>query len=270
MASHAQAVTGTGGTGADTLTQIGSNITLPAGGPWTIFAIWGNVARVTTIPDQGTGGDLHIDSVSGDLNPDPAPGNYPMIGSCVAQSANSPIVANALNMFPVNWSAPGKAVIRLDYRNLLAITTASAVSAGIIYGDQVPVVKPIPFCDSVSASFASGTEQSLGQITLSEKATRIIGVLADLNKGDAPTAAEAIMGTVRLSSNSMQLTPLVLPFNRAFNASDGTAAGASATPQSSFIPLDIEVIGGAIIDVFATTTQSVTGNADATVFIAYE
>ncbi len=270
MGTHALARTGTGGTTALAQTQIGADITLPAGGPWTIFALWGQVARVSTIPDQGTGGALIIRSLSGDITPDPAPGTYPMIGSPVTESANSAISAVPLNFWMTNITAAGKAVIRLDYLNQLAITTGSIVAVGILFGNEIPQPKPLVFCDGVRTSFASAAEQVVGTITLAEKATKIVGILCDLNKGDVATAGEAIMATVRLDSDDVMLPPAVYPCNRAFNASDGTAVGQSAVAQSQFIPLDIPVAGGARINVFATTTVSVTGNADVQVYIAYE
>ena len=270
MATHAIAVTGTGGTAAGAITQIGSNIVLPAGGPWLIHHIWGQVAKITTVPDEGTGGALIVDSLSGDVTPDPAPGNWPLIGACVSESANCAIAPVPLNLWQVAWEAAGKATMKLSYLNHLAITTAPATLGGIIFGDSVPEAGPMRFCDSVRASFASATEQSIGTIQLAEKATRIIGIMADLNKGDAVTGGEAIAGTIRLDSADVQFPPAQYPMNRAFNASDGTAVGQAATPQSQFIPVDIPVIGGSRVNVFATTTASVTGNADVQVFIAYE
>lgn len=264
------AVTGSGGTAAGATTQIGNNITLPAGGPWTIFGLWGMAAKATTVPNEGAGGALIVNSFSGDISPDPAPGNYPLIGPCASEAANAAISANPLNIWEVNWQAMGKAVVQLSYLNQLAITTASAVAGGIIFGDTVPERRPLVFCDGVRASFASTAEQSIGTVTLSEKATRIVGIFADLNKGDAPTAGQAILGTIRLGSSDVKLPPSQYPMNRCFNASDGTAAGQSSTPQSQFIPVDIPVIGGARIDCFATTTISVTGNADVQIYIAYE
>lgn len=270
MATHALAVTGAGGTAAAAITQIGANLTLPAGGPWIIHDLWGQVVKSTTVPNEGTGGYLIVDSLSGDLNPDPAPGRYPLIGSCISESANAAIAAVPLNLWPVRWEGAGKAVLSLSYQNALAITTASQCAAGIIFGDSIPEKTPLVFCDAVRASFAATAEQTIGTITLAEKATRIVGILADLNKGDAATAGEAIYGTIRLDSDDVRLPPSQYPMNRAYNASDGTAVGQSATPQSQFIPVDIPVTGGARINCFATTPVSVTGNADVQIFIAYE
>ena len=270
MATHGLREFGTGSTTAATKKKIGSTITLPAGGPWTIQYVWGQVATVTAVPDEGTGGILHIDALTGDLTPDPAPGKYPLIGHAISESAASRGGGMPLNLWPVNWQASGKAQIDLSYTNLLAITTAPAVAAGIIFGDSMPEVRPLKFCDVVSTSFASATEQTVGTITLAEKATRLVGVLADLGKGDAITTAEPCMAAIRLDSADIKLPPSQFPCDKAWDSSDGTAVGAAFAPRCDFIPLDISVVGGARIDVFVTSTQSVTGNADIHVYLAYE
>jgi len=270
MSTHGLAVTGTSSTAAATKKQIGSTLTMPAGGPWIIHGLWGQVVKSTTVPDEGTGGILHINALSGDLTPDPAPGKYPLIGSPVSESANSALSSVPLNIWDVRWSAAGKAQIDLAYTNLLAITTASKVAAGILFGDSVPERRPLTFCDVVSSSFASATEQSIGTITLAEKATRIVGILADINHGEASTTAEATLATIRLDSADMKLPPAQYPCCRALNASDGTAVGQSSVAQAQFIPVDIPIIGGSRIDCYATTVISVTGNADVHIYIAYE
>lgn len=270
MATHALAVQGPGGTTALAETQIGADLTMPAGGPWIIHSIWAQVVKATTVPNEGAGGTLHVQALSGDLSPDPAPGKYPLIGPCASESANAAISPVGLNLWPVNWNAAGKAVLSLSYIQQLAITTASEVAAGIIFGDSVPVPVPLTFCDVVRTSWAAATETAVGTVTLAEKATRIVGILADLNKGDAPTAGEEIMATIRLDSADVKLPPAQYPCNRAFNASDGTAVGQAATPLSNFIPVDIPVIGGSRIDIYVTSSISVTGNADVAVYLAYE
>lgn len=270
MGTRAVSVAGTGGTDARAITQIGSNIILPSGGPWTIFKLWGMAARNTAIPDQGSGGELIVNAVSGDLVPDPAPGKFPLIGTPASSSANSTISANPLNLYDVNWQAAGRASISLSYRNQIAMTTGDNIRAGIIFGDTVPEKRPILFCDSVQASFASASEQTIGSITLAEKATKITGILAVLNKADAITVAEPIIGAIRLASSDMLLPPSQYPFNVCFDSADGTLLGSTSIPQSQFIPVDIPITGGAIIDIFATTDVSVTGNADVSVYLAYE
>lgn len=270
MPTHALLQSGTGSTGAATKKIIGANITLPANGPWTIFGLWGQVAKTTTVPAEGTGGQLIIDSISGDLDPDPAPGKYPLVGSPGTSSANSHCACLANNIWPVNWKAAGKSVISLSYLNQLAITTASKVVAGIIFGDKIPERRPLVFSDGVYSSFASTAEQSVGTITISEKASRIVGVCGILRKGDALTTAESIIGHFRLGSNDIKLPPAQYPFSQCYDAGDGTVEGETAMPRVDYIPVDIPVPGGSRIDVFATTIESVTGNADVDIYVAYE
>jgi hypothetical protein len=270
MSTHALLDTGTGSTTAATKKQIGSDITLPAGGPWIIFGLWGQVVKTTTVPSEGTGGQLIIDSLSGDITPDPAPGKYPMKGNPQTSSANCSLAAIALDIYPVLWKAAGKAVIKLSYLNQLAITTASVTAGGILFGDKVPERRPLVFSDGVYSAFASASEQSIGTITLAEKATRIVGILADVTHGDALTTAEELLATIRLTSDDIKLPPAQYPCQRCYDAGDGTVEGETAAPRQDYIPVDIPVQGGARINVYATTTASVTGNAEVNVFIAYE
>lgn len=268
--THGIIRTAAGGTGAGDRTAIGALITLPAGGPFIIHGLWGQVAKRTAVPNEGSGGILELVSVQGDLEPNPAPANFPMIGACTSESANAAISAQPLQVWPVRYTAPGKAQLRLYYTNDQAITTGSRVLAGILFGNEIPVPTPAPFCASILNQWAATAEANFGTITLSEGATRIVGILADCNKADAPTAAEEIAATVRLSSDSVVFQPGEFPCNRAFNSSDGTAVGNATTPMSNIIPLDIPVVGGAIITVYGTSTISVTGNISVRVSIFYE
>lgn len=258
------------GTVIDTRTQIGPDITLPADGPWIIYGIWGQVVKRTTVPDEGTGGIIELISLQGDIEPNPAPSAFPMVGSCVSESAAAAISAVPLNIWPVNYTAPGRASLQLFYTNDQAITTGSRALGGILFGNEIPGPTRGTFCASIVSQHASASENNMGTITLSQNATRIVGILADCNKADAATAGEEIAATIRLSSDSINFQPGEYPCNRAFNASDGTAVGQATTPMSSFIPVDIPVVGGAIITIFDTSTISVTGNISVRVFILYE
>lgn len=268
--THAMANLGSGGTGALASTRIGGLITLPAGGPWTIHDVWGMVAKETSVASEGTGGSLILNSVSGDLNPDPAPGVWPMPGNPQASAAHFSMAALPLNLWQTNISAAGKAVIELRYLQHLAITAASDTAAGIIFGDSIPNSARAPFCDGVRAAFASATETAIGTITLSQKASRIVGVFADLTHGDALTAAEPTLAIIRLASDDVPMPPSQYPCFRCFDSGDGTVEGETAAPQGQFIPVDIPVEAGARIDCFATSSVSVTGNCEVAIYLAYE
>jgi len=270
MSTHAIARQGPASTGAATKIQIGADIIMPAGGPWIIFGLWGQVVKATAVAAEGAGGQLILDSLSGDITPDPAPAKWPVLGNMAGVSANFAGAAVGLNIWPVLWEASGKATLKLSFLNQLASATAPEVACGILFGKNVPEKRPMLFCDSVYSAFASATEQSIGSITLAEKATKITGILADLAKGDAHTVAEEVMATIRLDSADIKFPPAQYPCARAYDSGDGTPAGASASPRADFIPVDIPVVGGARIDVFATSSISVTGNCEVLVYIAYE
>ncbi len=270
MGTHAMAVQGNSAILAAVRTQIGGNLTLPAGGPWTIHGIYSNIVHDNGLAAEGICGQLTIDSASGDIIPDPAPGEYPLIGPQAMFGATLPPAIVPLNIFPVNWSAPGKAVISLWHTLGTAITNAGAVQAGILFGDTVPTVRPLTFCSHIRGNPTLAAETQSGNITLAEKATRIVGVMGVLSKNTAITAAESMMATFRLDSADAKLTPAVFPFNFAMSGLVGADTGQPSIPQSQFIPVDIPVIGGTVISVFVTLQRAVTANVDAHVFIAYE
>lgn len=270
MSSFALARLGTSGTTAGTKAQIGADITFPAGGPWIVNSIWGVNVLDTAVADESSHGIIQIDALSGDISPDPAPGKYPASGisSMASANTNTPIVA--INRYAVNWTASGKAVIALSFINDAALTNAGHSGGGVIFGDAIPTPTPLVFCDAVGATVSLSTETSLGAITLAEKATRIVGILATMHKDAAFSTNEGAVGLIRLDSNDIQLAPSQFPMDVAISAGDGTLAGGQSQPHSPFIPVDIPVVGGAIVNCFATISEAITSGVEVQVFLAYE
>ena len=270
MATHGLLVTGTGGTVAESVTQIGQDITLPAGGPWKIFGIWGMAAQDTAVQSEAISGGIRLDALSGDLTPDPAPGRYPLIGMPSQSGANFGIHSAPLNIWEVDWEASGKAVISLSYINDQGNATAPIVAAGIIFGDAKAETRPLMFCDRVAANLTAATEAAIGTITISEKATKIVGIMAVASKDGAVTADEGMIATIRLDSADIKMPPSQFPTTHSFSAGDGTPAGGTGISQAQFIPLDIPVIGGSRINCFGTLINAVTAGLDVQVYLAYE
>jgi len=268
--THAQLATGAVGAAAGSKTQIGSNITLPAGGPWLIHGIWSQVVMDTAVQSEAVNGNLIVSALSGDLNPDPATGKYPSNNVSAQSAASFGLVSSPLNIYPVNWLAAGKAVISLTYENLSGNATAPIAAAGIIFGDSIPDKSPLVFSDGVGGTLTAAVEASIGSITLAEKATRIVGIMATAMKDGAIVADEGMLAHIRLDSSDVKFSPGQYPCGQAYNACDGTPAGGSGLAQNQFIPLDIPVIGGAIINIFGTLVNAVTNGLDVSVYIAYE
>ncbi len=271
MPTHGQILRTTAGPQtAKTFVNIGTNITLPAGGPWIIFGLWMYALINSALTAEALDGAMKVNAASGDLTPDPAPGIYPVAAHSSPISAAFGPASTPLNIWPVNWSAAGKSVIEIQYAPNNTLTTASQIICGLIYGDAIPETRRLIFCNYVQADFASAVEQAIGTITLAEKATRIVGICGTLGHTAAPAADVPVMGHFRINSEDVKLAPAQFPFNQSISPGEGTIAGAVGIAKTEFIPVDIPVAGGARIDCFAMTVPLVTNSASAAVFIAYE
>ena len=267
-ATHGQIVTLAGGTAAGN-TTIGS-ITLPAGGPWLIHDVHVQAAAATATAGEALIGTIEIDAASGDLTPSPAPALFPCLGSASFLGAVADVSSCPLSLFPVAWSAPGKATLNLIWNNPTTMTVAPIIQAGIMYGKTRPVVTPMPFCDRVRAAVTSAADTSVGTITLAEKAKRIVAICGILTQDGVLTTAEELIGFLRLASDDIELVPAQFPFNQVYSAGLGATIFNGAPSPIRFIPVDIPVPGGARIDCFVDLFTAVTNACEVQIFIGYE
>ena len=270
MSTHAIARQGAGGTAALAKTQIGADIELPAGGPWTIFGLWMQAVKDTAAADESLAGNICIDSYSGDISPDPAPGTFPLPALCNQIGANVGMATCALTIFPVLWSGAGKAILQISYEQQLAQAVGAQCACGIIFGEEVPAPRPIVFCDGVSSTQLATADTAVGTITLSTRASRITGIFADITVDGGLTVDEAFIGIVRLGSADIPLPPAQYPLARAYSAGDGTPVGHMDVGHIAFIPVDIPVVGGARIDTYIDLGIAVTVAATVNIWLAYE
>ncbi len=262
--------TGLTSTNQDADLRLGSIITLPAGGPWIIHQVWGACCVRTPLAGQGFGANLTVDSVAGDINPDPAPAKYPLVGFHSPIGTVVPPKEIAVNMYDVNWTAAGKAQLEVGTSLNRAVTTAGVAAAGIIFSDTIPVRRPLQFVDTVDLAITAAGETDIGEITISEKATKIVGVMGMWQKVTAFTASEPINGFFSIDSNDVKFKPAQFPMTNAIGGGLGAMTGASSLNPANFIPVDIPVIGGSIINLSATLHLANTGNVNAAIYIAYE
>lgn len=257
-----------GGTAAGD-TTIGQ-ITLPAGGPWKIHNIFGLLASSTTTAGEASGGTMRIESVSGDIIPQPSPSRFPLIESGSFLGATSDVSTCPLHIYEVDWEAAGKAVMNMIYRQETTVTVAPQLVLGIAFGKDRPVKSPIIHCDVVRAAVTAAADTSLGTITLAESAKRITGILAMAIQDGVLTTAEELIGFCRLASDDIDFTPMQVPFANAFGAGLGATIAAGHPAYRQFIPVDIPVLGGARINCFVDLNTAVTNAAEIQLFIAYE
>jgi len=108
---------------------------------------------------------------------------------------------------------------------------------------------------------ASGTtatgdtvETSIGTITITQKASRIVAVWAYAMAGAIMTSAESITGIVRFASADLSLAPLSFPLHL-INILTSGAIGFN--PQ--FIPVNLPSQGNPIVEGFVTMDMAQTG-----------
>lgn len=266
--THMALVTGAGQTAAGDVTV--GTITLPAGGPWKIHNIFGLLSRATATAGEMNGGIMRLDSVSGDIVPQPAPARFPLIESPSFLGTVAEAPCCPLHIYDVDYTAAGKAVMNMVYRQETAVTVAPQLVLGICFGKDRPVTSPIVQCDMVRAQVTSAADTALGTITLAESAKRITGFLAMATQDNVITAGEELIGFCRLASDDIDLTPMQIPFCNAYGAGLGTAFLPLGPTYRQFIPVDIPVLGGARINAFVDLNTAVTNAAEIQLFVAYE
>ena len=265
--THSAVIASAGQTAAGSV-SLGS-ITLPAGGPWKIHNLFGQVVRATATAGEINGGYFEIQTGSGDIVPQPAPARFPLNESGSFLGATADASMCPLHIYDVDYDAAGKAVINFFYVQATAVTAAPQLVVGVMFGKEAPVIMPAQRCDIVRAAITAATETAVGTITLAETASMITGICVTAVQDNVLVAGEELIGFVRGASDDIDLTPFQIPFANAFGAGLGaTIAGASGMTEY-FIPLAIPIIGGARINFTCDLNTAVTNAAEIQVALAY-
>ena len=246
------------------------DITLPAGGPWKIWGVFAQAVRATATAGESIGGHFRIEAASGDVVPNPAPSRFPVPQCGSFLGLTESVQVCPLVIWPVAWEAPGKAIIGIFYNEPTAVTVASQVVAGYLYGLGRPMERPIRFIDRVRATVTSAARTSIGTITLPEKATRISYIGGTMVQDGVLTAGEELIGFFDISSDDVDLVPMQFPASAVYGAGLGATVGNMISQEPSLIPVDIPIIGGSRIDCNVDLNTAVTNAAECTVFIAFE
>jgi len=268
--THGLAVAGAGSTAAGDTVISGAPVTLPAGGPWTIFKVWALLAAATATAGESKGGYFRINAKSGDITPNPAPSKFPtgIMPSSLGATIDS--VLNPITMFDVNYEASGKAEIELIYNEPTAVTVANQVVLGLIFGKTRPVEKPFTFVDVVRGQQSAVADTLIGTVTISEKASKIVAVCGCIAQDNVLTAGEELIGYFRLDSDDVKMPPSSYPFGAAYSAGLGALINQSAKCPVVWIPVEIPIIGGARVNCYIKLNTVLTNAAEVQIFIAYE
>jgi hypothetical protein len=267
--THCLIASGAGVTTTADVQVGGAPLELPAGGPWIIHDVFCQVVSATLTPAESLAGHFRFDPLSGDVSPDPSPSRFPVAESQSYLGATGSCPVCPLNLFPVNWQAAGKATVNAIYANGVAVTVAPQIVQGIVFSRTIPEKMRTLFSDRVRTTKAAAAESLVGTITLSQKATKITGVLAMVLRNGVLVAGEELTGYIRLASDDIGLSPSQWPFAFVTGAGLGATVGGGNVTPMDFIPVDMDVPAGARISVYATFNTAVTNAADVEVFLAY-
>lgn len=244
-------------------------IVLPAGGPYIIHDMYAQVARAVATAAELTGGYMRLDVASGDLTPNPAPSHIPCYsgGSSLGATLNRDNCP--LKLHKCNYEAAGKAVINIIVANDILVNTAPQWVAGIIFGTTIPEEPRFSFIDSTRGLIAAAAAAAIGTITVSQKATKIVGVCGVLAQSGVLVTGEELLGFFSMTSDDVTLPPLQLPFANAWGAGLGALIAGDACGPVNLIPVDIPVTGGARINFAVDLNTAVTNAANVAFYLAY-
>lgn len=266
--THGMALAGVGLAAAAGDNPIGT-ITLPAGGPWLIFNVWALIAAQTPTAGESFGGHFRLNAIAGDLTPNPAPSRFPTGIAPSALGATIDSLPCPLHIFDVEYEAAGKAQLQFIYHEPTAVTVATNVVVGAIFGKTRPEPKPIHFMDVVRAQVTVTADTLVGTITISEKATEIVAIGATVSQDNVLTTVEGLLGFFRLGSDDVKLPPAQYPVSCAYAGGLGALINQSTLASPKMIPVVIPVVGGARVDCFIDLHTAVSNAAEVEIFIAY-
>jgi hypothetical protein len=111
------------------------------------------------------------------------------------------------------------------------------------------------FADASAATVEGSTvETNIGEIQLSARASRIIGVWVNALGGDTMTSTEAITGILRLDSPDISMAPFKIPLDQVSALTSGVAA-----LPTHIIPVNIPAKGQAKVTGYITIDDTTTG-----------
>lgn len=268
--THAMAVAGAGSAAAGEAIISGAGIVLPAGGPYTIFQIWGNMVQATAAAAEAYGDYMRLEAASGDLTPNPQPSRFPIgqVGSSLGATIDAALCPTTIH--DVEYEAAGKATLNLIMNTATVLAVAPQCVMGIIFGKTRPKMVPLKFVDRVRAQVTAAALTAVGTITISEKASKIVAVCGILAQDNVLTAGEECLGFFSLASDDVKLPPAQFPFEAAYSAGLGALVNNSAKAVPLWIPVEIPVTGGARIDCSVDLNTALTNAAEVQIFVAFE
>jgi hypothetical protein len=231
----------------------GTPIVLPANGPWVIHGIWGIPAWINPSGENPILGSIGIQSITGDLDPDPTPALFPHPVQQVNTINAQGLLPTPVQIHPTSFKAPGSSQIQMvaEFDGPAGVNNIRFMG-GILFSANPPRVLPIQRTAMLFAQVTSAAEIALGIIQLPESADLLISYSAQAAWLLPPAANEPLLGFIRMQSDDERLQPAEFPLSFGLMGRTTAAPINDALPPVLTVPLETKVLPGSRISVFCT------------------
>ena len=266
--THSQLLTGA--ISGNPLPSKMGTLTLPAGGPWIIHHVYGQIIKVSNTDPDTIVATFYFQPAAGDFSPNPTPSFFPFdtTGKASASAVNMP--QSTISLFPVFWTAPGSAQLEVFTAQRATSPGNLTGTIGILYSARAPQQTFPTKYAQLDSTINSTNEEQLGTIQLAQSSRRLLGIHGHMEQEDEIRDDDIAVGTIRLDSADLALSPLSFPFQTIYGPAPTASFQAIQNGAPFFIPLDIPVPKGARIDVFTTWADHFTVQQMQQVYLAYE
>lgn len=246
-------------------------IIMPAYGPWKIFGIYSAVTRYDVSETVGTQYTVTLNSLSGDMYPGSLGFSIPGMNlNSGFNHVSSNLSASELIIYDTDIDIAAKATIQFVINWQLAMNQTADIMCGIIFGHNRPVLSPIRWLWNVTGLLVDNTEILLGTLTMTEDTSKIISIMSSaLLQSAVPGGPTSLLYSLRLTSDDKSLQPLEFPGQTVIDSPVTAAALTGASPSNRFLPVNIEMLPGSRVNVFATG-YNINSPVHLNVFLQYE
>lgn len=248
----------------------GAPIILPANGPWVIHGIWGVAVWPSPSGQNPILGSIGIQSLTGDLLPDPTPALFPFPVQQVTTINAQGLLPTPIQIHPTYFKAPGSSQVQMvaEFEGPVGPNNIRFMG-GILFSTNPPRDLPIQRTAVLRTQVSSAAETALGIIQLPESADLLISYSALAAWLLPPLTTEPLIGHIRLQSDDERLQPAEYPFSFALMGATTANPINDTLPPVLTVPLDTKVLPGSRISVFCTFPAWLNTTINVTFYLNY-
>lgn len=214
-------------------------------------------------------GAIRIISNTSDIFPESAAFTFP-VSPIPTYIATSDLVAPIQsNYLPIDFIALGGSTIQLRWVPFDQVPYRVSLLTALTYSIDPPPLLPAQRLGTVYDEISTVGETQLGDITLSQSASQITGIVAHVSWTAQPTDVLPLLASIRLSSTSTKIQPCEFLCDASFFVNTVPASFHIPAQPPRMIPLSIDTTPGAIISIFCNLQYAPSVPVEAVVHLFY-